>query len=832
MRPLIIFYSLLVFCCIQTGIAKEQNTLLLRRYALVIGSNTGNEDRAALKYAVSDAVSFARVLTTMGGVSKSDLIVIKNPTVKTVTAGIQKLHNQVVKTKKSQERGETIIYYSGHADEHGIVLGTETLPYATFRQLINDIPVDVRIGVVDACASGSLTREKGGTRRPAFLFDVSAAMKGHAYLTSSSPDEAAQESDRIKGSFFTHYLISGMRGGADANSDGKVTLNEAYEFAFDETLRRTEKTKAGPQHAAYDIRLKGSGDLVMTDLRASSAGLRLSPTLSGRVFVRDTDGMLLAELNKMQGKAIELGLEPGEYAVTLEKPAQVLTSTVTLSEGKYTELMESRMDLVDRELTTQRGPAAIEGSPNDYSDYRRIPFNLSFLPSVSIGGTSDKLITNCSISLLAGYTSILRGVAISSGIHIAGEKAQGAQIAAGGNFTRGDVEGIQIAGGINTAQGNSECAQIAGGYNQAQDIKGIQITGGANVATGGMPGGAQIAGGYNSTAKNINGIQITGGLNIASDSSNCAQIAGGANKAQQIKGIQIAGGANIVSYNMPYGAQIAGGANITTDAFTGIQIAAGYNQVTGASHGMHIAGGMNLVTRGCIGGQIAGGVNLTSDQLKGIQIAGGANIANGSGKGVQIAGGCNIIQEIVGVQIGAVNVCRAIKGVQIGVVNISDSCTGIPIGVFSLIRSSPPHARVWTDEAGYVQSGIRSGSKYFYSLVTFGARPETGLVRWSIGYGLGGRIPVRRSFLSIEKLFVHSNEGRHWDRYQVIHTKDMLIAGFQFAPYFSIWGGPTLNMYWSTRETDKKLAYWNIESKQYRDYWYSIWPGFVIGFEF
>ena len=44
--------------------------------------------------------------------------------------------------------------------------------------------------------------------------------------------EAAQESDRICASYFTHYLVSGFRGAADLSGDGKVTLNEAYQFAF------------------------------------------------------------------------------------------------------------------------------------------------------------------------------------------------------------------------------------------------------------------------------------------------------------------------------------------------------------------------------------------------------------------------------------------------------------------------------------------------------------------------------------------------------------------------------------------------------------------------
>jgi len=81
-------------------------------------------------------------------------------------------------------------------------------------------------------------------------------MKGYAFMTSSSASEAAQESSRLKRSFFTHNLISGMRGAADMNQDGRITLNEAYQFAFDGTLTQTEKTLAGPSTPATTSRCR------------------------------------------------------------------------------------------------------------------------------------------------------------------------------------------------------------------------------------------------------------------------------------------------------------------------------------------------------------------------------------------------------------------------------------------------------------------------------------------------------------------------------------------------------------------------------------------------
>jgi hypothetical protein len=156
-------------------------------------------------------------------------------------------------------------------------------------------------------------------------------------LTASAADEAAQESDRIGAGFFSHYLLSGLRGAADTNRDKLVTLAEAYQFSYHETLRGTGKA-AQSQHPAYDFQLAGQGDLVLTDLRASGATLVLTDALVGRVFVRDQSGRLLAELRKGHGYPVQLGLGPGRYEVSLERDGGLYQASVTLHTGNATSL--------------------------------------------------------------------------------------------------------------------------------------------------------------------------------------------------------------------------------------------------------------------------------------------------------------------------------------------------------------------------------------------------------------------------------------------------------------------------------------------------------------
>ena len=278
--------AVLVVAALVALSAAAETTVQLRRFAFVTGSTDGGSSLVKLKYAESDARSFASLMQDLGGVKPRDLVLVSSPTLSRFEDGLQRVRQMVSSPREMDERREFVFYYSGHSDDDGLILGSERVTWGELRSEINDIPADVKVAILDSCSSGSLTRAKGGQARPAFLFDASSDMTGHAYLTSASAEEAAQESDRIGSSFFTHFLISGLRGAADTKGDGTVTLNEAYTYAFQETLASTEKTQYGPQHPAYDINLSGSGDLVLTDLRSSSAILRVGEDVAGRLYLR------------------------------------------------------------------------------------------------------------------------------------------------------------------------------------------------------------------------------------------------------------------------------------------------------------------------------------------------------------------------------------------------------------------------------------------------------------------------------------------------------------------------------------------------------------------
>ena len=138
-----------------------------------------------------------------------------------------RLRERIARLRPEQPRLEVFVYYSGHSDEDNLLLGREKVSYRELRAQLQSLAADVRIAILDSCASGAFMRAKGGRQRPPFLFDAAYDMKGFAVMTSSSADEASQESERLRGSFFTHTLVSGLRGAADTSRDGRVTLERS-----------------------------------------------------------------------------------------------------------------------------------------------------------------------------------------------------------------------------------------------------------------------------------------------------------------------------------------------------------------------------------------------------------------------------------------------------------------------------------------------------------------------------------------------------------------------------------------------------------------------------
>ncbi|HWU86720.1 MAG TPA: caspase family protein, partial [Kofleriaceae bacterium] len=243
------------------------------RFAVVIGHNTGAADEQQLRYAESDAQRFADLLGDIGGVPVENQVVLRGRTAEQVRRAMISTNERIRTSLRSGAGSVLFVYYSGHGDADALHLGDTRLPLRELESLVRGSPADVRVLVIDSCRSGSITRIKGGRPAPPLALATAAPLLGEGMivLTASTLSEDAQESDQLGGSFFTHYLLSGLRGAADEDGDRIVTLAEAFSYTRDQTIIASSRTLAGTQHPTFHYDLRGRADLVLADLGGATS---------------------------------------------------------------------------------------------------------------------------------------------------------------------------------------------------------------------------------------------------------------------------------------------------------------------------------------------------------------------------------------------------------------------------------------------------------------------------------------------------------------------------------------------------------------------------------
>lgn len=280
-------------------LAAPPATAETRRIALIAGNNAGLGEPAPLRYAEADAGKMARLLVELGGIAPANLYLLQGRPLSTFRDALALAKQQIDAWHRDpDERVVFLFYFSGHSDGEALEIGDDRLTFQELRHWLDATKADVRIAIVDSCRSGALLADKGG--KPGLPFQIrlrdDLASSGQVLLTSSAADELAQELRDLRGSFFTHQLITGLRGAADASGDGRVTLAEAYQYAFAHTVSATTDTLGGAQHPAYDYRLSGQGELVLTDLSHAAATLVLPSGFERAVVTDVARDEVLAEL--------------------------------------------------------------------------------------------------------------------------------------------------------------------------------------------------------------------------------------------------------------------------------------------------------------------------------------------------------------------------------------------------------------------------------------------------------------------------------------------------------------------------------------------------------
>ena len=428
-----------------------------RRVALLFAHPDGGPGREALKWVVRDAETLGETLVGLGGVLPEDRILVA-PASKDAMLATLRLADLIARTERARGQPiELIVYYSGHASRAGLHLGREVLPFDELRRQILSVDAALTLTILDACASGGVLRDKGGSSAPGFL-SAEPALTGRVFLTSASEDELAQESDRLQSSWFTHDLVAAMAGAADYDDDRVVTLTEAYRYAQQATQARSREHR-GSQTPSWELDLSGVGDLALTRLAVGRATLVLDARLAGRVTLLDPRGRVVHELEKPMGGKTTLAIPPGSWRLQLV----TFRPRPTLREGAF-ELAPGGTHLARPEDLTLRDidEARARGGPTT-------ALRLAFLPGLALGGGENPVVHGASLALLADSVVEVRGLQTALFANLA-ELAVGAQL---GGLNQADaVTGAQV--GIVNIAGELRGTQL-GLINVARRVSGAQL---------------------------------------------------------------------------------------------------------------------------------------------------------------------------------------------------------------------------------------------------------------------------------------------------------------------------------------------------------------------
>ncbi len=90
--------------------------------------------------------------------------------------------------------------------------------------------------ILEADYQVSLAAESSGTReakRADPFLDRLSQGKGRIILTASDANEVSAEKEELQHGVFTYYLLEALRGQADFDGDGVLTMDEVYRYVSD-----------------------------------------------------------------------------------------------------------------------------------------------------------------------------------------------------------------------------------------------------------------------------------------------------------------------------------------------------------------------------------------------------------------------------------------------------------------------------------------------------------------------------------------------------------------------------------------------------------------------
>ena len=264
-------------------------------YAVLIGIKSLKESRIkGLQYPERDARELYRVLTGVGRVPPRNVRLLLNEqaTKANIRRHLQKWLPR--KLKRSKKKTTVLVYYSGQGWRGGgrsywAVYDTQmTSPKGLKKSSLSQREV---MGWLDRLSAARVAlfvdaSHSGGSWPRAAV----RSGRSRVLLASSRQDQYSVESPQLRHGVFTYALLQALKGAADYNKDGQVTLSEVWGYLNSQVERLALKFKNYRQTPVMSGHIEGvfllhflrnRGDIPQVSPKVKSVPSGASVTING-----------------------------------------------------------------------------------------------------------------------------------------------------------------------------------------------------------------------------------------------------------------------------------------------------------------------------------------------------------------------------------------------------------------------------------------------------------------------------------------------------------------------------------------------------------------------
>lgn len=206
-------------------------------WALVVGVGR-YAHMPTLKYTDDDAYHFYSFLKSPEGGALRDeqvkVLIDEDATRDNILRSMRQLF------MKADENDVVMLYFSGHGLEGSFIPVdydgfNNKLRHEDIKAIFEESKAKHKVCFADACFSGSLLAMKSPNIDVAldkFYKEFESTKGGMALLMSSKSEEYSLEDHGLRSGIYSHFMIKGLKGEADADKNKIITIKELFDFTY------------------------------------------------------------------------------------------------------------------------------------------------------------------------------------------------------------------------------------------------------------------------------------------------------------------------------------------------------------------------------------------------------------------------------------------------------------------------------------------------------------------------------------------------------------------------------------------------------------------------